>query len=103
MIADRIPSMTPGELRGALEALGMSSQAAADFLGVAAGTVAHWTTGERQVPGPAAVLIRLARRRPDLINEISASAHVQGSEAPPRQRGRPRRQSETPDSKKAAG
>ncbi len=86
--------MTPGELRGVLSDLGLSNDDAARLLRVAKSTLAHWLLGPKPVPlGPAVLLLRLLRADPALVAKARAVAAVAGSEAPPRPRGRPARES----------
>ena len=87
--------MTPGELRGVLGDLSLSNEDAARLIGVAKSTLAHWAMGPNPVPlGPAVLLLlRLLRADPALVAKARAVAAVAGSEAPPRPRGRPARES----------
>jgi DNA-binding transcriptional regulator YiaG len=56
--------MTADEFRAALEGLGLSQVAAAQALEVDARTVRRWALGEREVPGPVRVALRLMRLLP---------------------------------------
>lgn len=52
--------MSPEEFKEAKRKLGLSAQGMATALGVADGrTVRRWESGERDVPGPAIVLLRI--------------------------------------------
>jgi DNA-binding transcriptional regulator YiaG len=50
--------MTPAEVRAARKALGLSQVAMAQVVGVTPRTITHWEAGSRNVPEPAARLIR---------------------------------------------
>lgn len=50
--------MTPAEVRAARKALGLSQVAMAQAVGVSPRTITHWEAGSRNVPEPAARLIR---------------------------------------------
>jgi DNA-binding transcriptional regulator YiaG len=56
--------MTADEFRAALDGLGLSQVAAAQALEVDARTVRRWALGEREVPGPVRVALRLMRLVP---------------------------------------
>ena len=56
--------MTAEEFRAALASLGLSQVAAAAALEVDARTVRRWALGERAIPGPVRVALRLMARRP---------------------------------------
>jgi DNA-binding transcriptional regulator YiaG len=56
--------MTAEEFRSAIEVLGLSQLAAAQALEVDARTVRRWALGEREVPGPVRVALRLMRLVP---------------------------------------
>ena len=52
--------MTPVEFKAARHALGLSAEGLARTIGVATGrTVRKWEAGDRDIPGPAALLMRL--------------------------------------------
>lgn len=51
--------MTPNQYRSALRTLGLSQEAAGDWLGVGRRTSQGWALGERPVPEPVAKLLRL--------------------------------------------
>jgi transcriptional regulator with XRE-family HTH domain len=51
--------MTPTQLRRALKQLGGTQQALADRLGVHVQTVKKWLAGDRRIPEPVAILVRL--------------------------------------------
>ena len=51
--------MTPTQLRQALKRLGSTQQAFADRLGVHVQTVKKWLAGDRRIPEPVAILVRL--------------------------------------------
>lgn len=62
--------MTPAELKSARHALGLSAEGFARLVRVESGrTVRRWESGERDIPGPVAVLVDVlltnaaARRR----------------------------------------
>ena len=51
--------MTPAELKAARQALGLSAEGLAALLQVQSGrTVRRWEAGEREVPGPVAVILK---------------------------------------------
>jgi DNA-binding transcriptional regulator YiaG len=52
--------MSPDEFKEARRKLGLSAQELATALGVADGrTVRRWEAGDRDIPGPAIVLLRI--------------------------------------------
>lgn len=62
--------MTPSEFKSIREALGLTQSALASLFamgGDGARTVRRWETGERSIPGPVAVLMRLFSARPALV------------------------------------
>ena len=60
--------MTPAELRTIRAQLGLSQAGLAALLKVGSGrTVRRWEAGERDIPGPAAVALKLLAENPDLI------------------------------------
>lgn len=62
--------MTPAQLKSARKALGLSEAEFARAVGVASDhTVSKWEDGERDIPGPVAILCSLAAN-------ISAVAHA---------------------------
>jgi DNA-binding transcriptional regulator YiaG len=54
-----LPAMTAEEFRAALDGLGLSQIAAAEALDVDPRSVRRWATGERSIPGPVRVALRL--------------------------------------------
>jgi DNA-binding transcriptional regulator YiaG len=56
--------LSADEFRAALAALGLSQVAAASALEVDERTVRRWTAGERAIPGPVRVALRLMARTP---------------------------------------
>ena len=53
--------MTPEELKLARHALGLSAEGFASWVNVQSGrTVRKWEAGDRDIPGPVAVLVRAA-------------------------------------------
>ncbi|TXI08752.1 MAG: hypothetical protein E6Q76_06785 [Rhizobium sp.] len=53
--------MTPGDLKAARHALGLSAEALAKWVGVSDGrTVRRWEAGDRDIPGPVQVLVNAA-------------------------------------------
>jgi DNA-binding transcriptional regulator YiaG len=56
--------MSADEFRAALAALGLSQVEAASALEVDARTVRRWALGERAIPGPVRVALRLMARTP---------------------------------------
>lgn len=52
--------MTAKELRAAQEALQMTGEQLAAYLGVTGGAVSRWLSGKRPIPGPVAKLINMA-------------------------------------------
>ena len=51
--------MTANQYRAAIKTLGLSQEAAGDWLGVGRRTSQGWALGERPVPEPTAKLLRL--------------------------------------------
>lgn len=51
--------MTATQLRAALKRLGLSQVAAAVRMGVAPRTMRYWVAGERRIPEPVAILVRI--------------------------------------------
>lgn len=51
--------MTPTQFRAALDRLKLSQLGAARLVGVDGRTARRWALGERSVPGPVAILLRL--------------------------------------------
>lgn len=62
-------AMTQAEYRKALDRLDLSQHAAADLLGLARRTGQNYAGGHTAVPGPVAILIRLA-----LASRVSLAA-----------------------------
>lgn len=62
--------MSPGELREALETLGISQLEFARRLDVYGQTVRRWVRQGGEVPGPVAVLAHLLLMRPELCDVI---------------------------------
>lgn len=63
--------MTPAELKSARHALGLSAEGFARVVGVESGrTVRRWEAGERDIPGPVKVLIRIALKLPAARREL---------------------------------
>jgi DNA-binding transcriptional regulator YiaG len=58
--------MTPRQLRQAIQRLRLTQQALAGQLGVHVQTVKKWLAGDRRIPEPVAILVRLwlKARRP---------------------------------------
>ena len=54
--------MTPSQYKAAIKTLGLSQEAAGDWLGVGRRTSQGWALGERPVPEPVAKLLRLCVR-----------------------------------------
>lgn len=60
--------MTPNELRKIRSQLGLSTAGLAKLLMVSDGrTVRRWEAGDREIPGPAIVLLRLLAKKPNLM------------------------------------
>ena len=53
--------MTPSELRSTREAMGLTQTELAEALETALRTVQHWEAGDRAIPGPVRVALRLMR------------------------------------------
>lgn len=63
--------MTPTELKTIRNQLGLTQAGLAALLKVGSGrTVRRWEAGERAIPGPAAVALRLLSENPDLIDGL---------------------------------
>ena len=55
--------MTPEELKSARHALGLSAEGFASWVNVQSGrTVRKWEAGDRDIPGPVAVLVKAAMK-----------------------------------------
>lgn len=60
--------MTPTELKTIRNQLGLTQAGLAALLQVGSGrTVRRWEAGERAIPGPAAVALKILAENPDLI------------------------------------
>ena len=60
--------MTPEEFKNIRERLGLSAYRLADIFQVRGSrTVRRWETGDRDIPGPAKVLIGLLGEKPELL------------------------------------
>lgn len=68
--------MTATELRDALDRLDLTQREAAEALGVSLRTVQSWVGGEHEIPGPAARLVRLWTRHPEIISAVGSEAEV---------------------------
>lgn len=65
--------MTPADLKSARKALGLSQAEFARAVGVASDrTVRKWEDGERDIPGPVAVICDLCERFPPVSTAIIA-------------------------------
>ncbi len=63
--------MTPAALKSARQSLGLSQDEFARAAGVASDrTVRRWEEGERDIPGPVAVLMTLAQRIPAVADAL---------------------------------
>jgi DNA-binding transcriptional regulator YiaG len=63
--------MTPEEFKNIRERLGLSAYRLADIFQVRGSrTIRRWETGDRDIPGPAKVLISLLGERPELLAAI---------------------------------
>ena len=71
--------MSPADVRAARERLGMTTQQLAEALECTVRTVQFWESGERNVPGPARVAMRLMLHAP---KPGSRGRSVRGFEAP---------------------
>jgi len=58
--------VTPAELRSAREAMGLTQTELAEALETALRTVQHWEAGDRAIPGPVRVALRLLTERTPL-------------------------------------
>jgi transcriptional regulator with XRE-family HTH domain len=68
--------MTPAQFKSARETLGLSQASLASLLqmgGDGERTVRRWEVGERRIPGPVAVLMRLFSARPALMELATQS------------------------------
>ena len=67
--------MTPTELRTIRATLGLSAEAMASLLQVQSGrTVRRWEAGEREVPGPVAVILTALRESQAVRRYFGVSA-----------------------------
>lgn len=72
--------MTPDEFKAARLAAGLpTQQAAADALESDIRTVKRWEYGERPIPGPVRVALRLMRRLPDACRHPPPKSAPQSS------------------------
>lgn len=60
-------TMTKDEYREAIEGLGVTSAEFGRLIGVDARSERRWALGERRLPGPVILLIRLFQARPELL------------------------------------
>lgn len=74
--------MNPTEYRMALDRLGLSQSQAAELLGVDPRTSRRYALGERSIPPPTAVLLRLCVSRPELT-QVVATLSREEADAPP--------------------
>ncbi len=79
-----VAEMTKDELRSALDRLGWTQVDLALRLGYTGRAGQTWALGERPVPGPVALMLRLLIARPELLQVIDGMAPP-----PERQRARP--------------
>jgi len=64
--------MTPNEFKAIRRALGLSVKRTASLLGVASErTVRRWEQGDREIPGPAIVLMRLLQNGSVSVDDIT--------------------------------
>lgn len=61
------PRMTTEEYRSAIGHLGLTQEEVGRLLGAYKRTARRWASGETEVPGPVATMIRLWLERPELI------------------------------------
>lgn len=66
--------MTPAEFSAAIAALGLSQLAAAEVLEVDPRTVRRWVAGDRDIPGPVRVALRLMIARPIISTTCGTTA-----------------------------
>ena len=65
------PTVTPAELKSARHALGLSAEGLARVVGVESGrTVRRWEAGERDIPGPVIVVMRLLEQSADVRRRL---------------------------------
>lgn len=55
---NKLPTMTPEELRAIREELGLQQNEAPPLFGVALNTYKRWERGERSIPGPVVILAK---------------------------------------------
>jgi DNA-binding transcriptional regulator YiaG len=55
---EKLPTMTPEELRSIREELGLKQYEAPKLFGVALNTYKRWERGERSIPGPVVILAK---------------------------------------------
>ena len=86
-----IEPMTAGELRGALDDIGLSPRVFAYLIGVPPRTLTYWMSSDETISNGAAVaLIRMIRSEPrKVLGMMQETRGMIGAEAPPRPRGRP--------------
>jgi DNA-binding transcriptional regulator YiaG len=67
--------MSPQELRTIRHALGLSQAGLAELVGAqSARTVRRWECGDRAIPAPVAILLRLVTRKPETLPVIRDAA-----------------------------
>lgn len=69
-----IAEMSREELRSALEKIGWTQVEVAERLGYTGRAGQTWALGERPVPGPVALILRLLLERPELLQVVDALA-----------------------------
>ena len=71
--------MTPEELKSARHTLGLSAEGFASWVNVQSGrTVRKWEAGDRDIPGPVAVLVRAAMESQAVRHYFGLKNHPEG-------------------------
>lgn len=71
--------MTPTEFTAALDQLGLRGYALARLVGAHPNTISRYATGQREIPGALALLLRAWVARPKLLAEVQKGAPVERS------------------------
>jgi DNA-binding transcriptional regulator YiaG len=71
--------VSPTEFRAARHTLGLTQAAMAEALEVTLRAVQWWEAGDREVPGPARVALRLMLQRPSAVPSQRSTAAGRGT------------------------
>lgn len=71
--------MTPAELKSVRHALGLSAEGFARLVRVESGrTVRRWEAGDRDIPGPVAVIVEMVQQSPEARRLLLGDAQARG-------------------------